>query len=371
MNLDRAIRSWNHRRIDRMREFKLWLAHTLFSSFSKIVPTRSQDSILVLRLDGKLGDSVVSTGFLRELKKANPQSRLVVVASSAGAAVYRNLGFIDQVFVTEKGIFKTLALYLRLKGDRYKYVINTSHILNPRVLFLCSLISATRKVTISNLSYKLFSDHIEVDFKKDHITDRYLKILRALDIDSSNLKYEMNIGASVDREAHEYILNLRQNYRWVIALNSFAGAHLRNLDQSRTIAIVKKLILNPDVVVISLANEGDHRLLNRWIDLSYSGRWIHLDQFSSLESNFAVLKHSDLLITPDTAWVHLASVLSKNLVAIYREDRNPNELNSVAWAPLHKNARIIKAHSPLGAPENINDVNVDEVVQAAFSFLQD
>lgn len=92
MTLNQKIRALNHKRIDAMRGFKLRLANLLFSPFSRSVG-RQFGSILVLRMDGKLGDSVTATGFLRELKKKHNNCKLIIVASQSTETVYNKLNF--------------------------------------------------------------------------------------------------------------------------------------------------------------------------------------------------------------------------------------------------------------------------------------
>jgi ADP-heptose:LPS heptosyltransferase len=120
-------------------------------------------------------------------------------------------------------------------------------------------------------------------------------------------------------------------------------------------------------VVISVANAGDHRIVSEWRENSKNSNWIQLKEFSSLNDNLALLSLADLVITPDTAWVHMASALGRNLVAVYREDTE--EKNSIIWAPAHKNSKVVIAPNTLENPYDINNVSVDEVVQAAKSLL--
>lgn len=369
MTLNQRIRHWNHRRIDRMRAWKLALARLLFSPLSRPHSSGEKDPILVLRLDGKVGDSVTVTGFLRELKRQHPRRKLIVATSQGTEGIYRNLPHLDRTLTAKKGLLPTLRLYLKLRRHRYYALINTSHILNPRVVFLTSLLKAQRKITFANPEYRIFTDHVPVDFRQDHITDRYAKILKLLGSEATDLRYELQLRSDVRSLMKYGADDLRKKAKYLVALNSFAGARLRNLNHRTTTAIVRRLLEYPDVKIISLANEGDHRILNTWIDQSYGGRWLNTPQFSSLEQNIALLEQCDLVITPDTAWVHIASALQKKLIAIYREDTNPDEINSVIWAPHQTEHEIVFAPGTPENPDDINNVDPEAVVQAAAKML--
>jgi ADP-heptose:LPS heptosyltransferase len=359
----------NHRRIDYLRKIKLSFANTLFSKFSKSSDLNESNAILVLRLDGKLGDSVTATGFLRELKKNNINSKLIVATSESTENLYKSLDFIDEVFVSKKGVLNTMSLFLKLKTYNYKFIINTSHILNPRVLFLASFLKAFKKVGLGHEKNKIFNHSVAIDFVTEHVTERYRHILKSLGLAADNLDYQIEFKPESIKAAVDFIENLRKKQNVVIALNSFAGARLRNLSQKTTVDIVRKILKNPHVIVISLANAGDHRILNSWIDQSFGGRWVHNPDLCSLDDNIALLQNCDLIVTPDTAWVHIASALKKKLVAIYREDNNANEVNSVIWAPYKNVSRVLFAQLTSANPDDINNVDTDVVVQNVFQLL--
>ena len=345
------------------------MARAVFTPYSAFNELSEGQGILVLRMDDKLGDSVTATGFLRELKAKNKNQKLVVVAGPATAAIYRRLSYIDRVLISKKGILPTLKLFFKLKQCKYNFIINTSHILNPRVIFLASLLSAHKKISFANKTVKLFTHHIEIDFKTEHVTGRYRKVLELLAYTDSNLDYQITLDTESQSAAKQYIDQLRKKARNIIVLNSFSGARLRNFNQKTSTAIVRKLLENPDVLVLSLANFGDHNILSSWIDNSFNGRWINNPNLSSIEMNMALLDQCDLIITPDTAWVHIASALKKKLVAVYRKDDNSEEVNSVIWAPYKTEACVIFAESTAENPDDINNVNTDEIVQAAFKML--
>lgn len=175
-NLDQRIRHWNHRRIDKMRAWKLRLAMVLFGGFSKFTGNQAH-KILILRLDGKVGDSVTSTGFLRSIKQNYPNHHLIVATNQAANAVYSSLDFVDQVLISKKGLIPTLRLFSQLRNSEYHFIVNTSHILTPQVIFLCSFLRAFKKIGFGKQK-GVFSDHVEIDFQRDHVTDRYRNEIR-------------------------------------------------------------------------------------------------------------------------------------------------------------------------------------------------
>ncbi|MBY0553591.1 hypothetical protein K2P97_03625 [bacterium] len=371
LSLDQKLRKLNHKRIDAFRSIKLLIAKLFFGPFSSYSEKNENHDVLVLRMDDKLGDGITATGFLREIKKKHRQGKLIVVAGKATAELYSTSGYVDEVFVSSKGVFKTLGLFFKLKTKKYQYIINTSHILNPRVVFLVSFLTAFKKISFANSEYELFSDHINIDFNKEHVTARYRKVLELMGIQQPILDYEAFIPVGDAKDADAYIQDLKKSGVKIVVLNSFSGARLRNFSEKTTKEIVKKLISIPNTLVLSVANEGDHRILDRWVDGSVAGKmWVHNSNFKSISQNLALINCADVVITPDTAWVHIASALKKKLIAVYREDTNPSELNSVIWAPYGTDFKLIFAKNNSASPDDINNVNTEDILRATQFMLE-
>jgi ADP-heptose:LPS heptosyltransferase len=367
-NFDKAIRSWNHRRIDFLRKLRLQITKKIFDHRRNLIsPEKAEKNILVFRLDDKLGDAIVSTGFLKSIKSNFKDHHLTVLAGPQTAEIYKSLSFIDEVVVCKKGFGRLLKVYFYLKKKSYKYIVNTSHILSPRVVMLLSALKGSAKIGFLNSDYQLFSGTAEYDEHRHHVLIRYRQLIELMGVESPDLDYVLELNKESVEKAKASIAALKRDNKKIVLLNSFAGARLRNFSKETSRKVIEKLTADGQTVVISVANAGDHRIVSEWRENSKNSNWIQLKEFSSLNDNLALLSLADLVITPDTAWVHMASALGRNLVAVYREDTE--EKNSIIWAPAHKNSKVVIAPNTLENPYDINNVSVDEVVQAAKSLL--
>ena len=377
MNLDRKIRELNHKRIDFFRFLKLKITYYFCLSFSKLFifnnKTNSKlKTFVVLRLDDKLGDSVTSTGFLQALKTDSADNKVVVVAGPGTVSMYKTLSFVDEVIVSKKGFINSLKTFFELKKiNSINFIVNTSHILNPRSIFLVLTAKAENKVGYFDPKYLIFSKAANIDFLKDHITDRYRKLLQVLNIkyfSNVDLSYHVKIEDAALIRVQQKMASIKKGSKPVLAINCFAGGRLRNLNE----ATVKAILLNTSELfgaVIFLANRGDHKLLNSW-KISELQNCYHFPELSTLHDNLAFALNADLVLTPDTSWVHLACALKKKLVAIYREDRNSEEANSIIWAPYGTRYERVFARFKDGEIEDINCVRIDEVVTAIKRLLE-
>ncbi len=354
------LRALNHRLNSKIRNLKLFLADQLISPFSKHIDLNEAQAHLVLRLDGKVGDAVTSTGFLRQIKKSFPHQKLILIINGSQKDIFKNLNFIDEIIVINKSIFQLFKEVNRLRSIKFGYIINTSHILKPNVIFFAGLLKAFQKITFSNFHIKTFSKHVDIDFTKDHITDRYFKTLKMLRVFDADLSYIIELDKQILAEAQQSIKKL--GAKKIVALNSFSGARDRNLGQSKTVEIVKKLTEDPDVYVLSLAGQNDEQALRQWMTEYSHPRWIYFSEYKTLQQNCALLSSCNFLITPDTAWVHIANALKIKQLAIFREDTNPQELNAVIWAPIGNQSKVIIAPHHLIKGSRIDNVDIEQLM---------
>jgi ADP-heptose:LPS heptosyltransferase len=373
MNLDKIIRDLNHRRIDYFRSIKLKLAFIFCIFVSRLFKLQSSPKVgskiktyLILRLDDKLGDSVTSTGFLRSLKLSSPESHVFVVAGPSTISIYESLSFVDKVILSKKGFINSIKTFLEIKKIKsINFIVNTSHILNPRSVLFIYLTPAENKIGFINAEFSIFTKTVSVDFLNDHITQRYRKLMQAMNINNYSdfdLSYSVHINDTVLSRIQKKIATINLSNKPVLAINCFAGGRLRNLNE----LTVKSILLKTSGLfgsVIFLANHGDHKILHSW-KISEFPDCHHWPEHSSLQDNLAIAQGADLILTPDTSWVHLACALKKKLVAIYREDQNPTEANSVIWAPYGTQYERVFAKFEKGQVEDINHVNVEEIVSA-------
>lgn len=370
MSLPQSVRRWNHHRIDLMKSIALGCVRGIFDSRSQFLKEgQASKNILVLRLDDKIGDSITATGFLRELKKQFPTHRLTVLAGAGTAAVYRHSPSVDEVIIARKGFFSTLSLFARLRRQTYRSIINTSHILSPRVVFLCSQLQAENKISFLSDSYRLFSKHIQYDPLGDHISLRYQKTLESLGSGSCDLSYFYVVAA----EASEKVRRLLREKKIpaFLVLNSFAGSRMRSLNQQTTTSVVRGLLqTDPDLHIVSIGNSNDLPLARKWQAESGLDRWHVFPEVTDFAMNAAFIEQSRLVITPDTALVHLASALKKPLVAIYREDAGGmKERNTRIWAPYGTLYKMILSPNDQSPDPDINLVDVSKIIHAAQELL--
>lgn len=359
--LDQKFRSWNHRRIDAFRRWRLQLFLFLFNQKNEgpeIIQKPKEKSCLLLRLDGKLGDTITTTGFIKALYHQG--YKIDIVARKQNTYVYAFIKTPHRLFSLNKGIVPLFKLLFKLRFKSYDALICTSHILDPASLWLSRFVPAQTKIVFMNEQIDFFDVHITEGFYENHVTERLQQSLKAItgEVSPDAKIYDLSVPESAFAEARKFIGDRKK----IVVLNSFAGAKLRNLSFATTKAIIESLA--KECTVISIGNDGDLNILREWKKHLHQNNWLvpHRGDFSF---NAALVALANVVITPDTAIVHLASTLQTPLVAIYREDEGV-EKNSKIWAPLEnkKGQKIIFAPLP-----DINNVDTHQVIKSTKELL--
>ena len=378
MTFDQKIRVWNHRRIILLRRWRLNILKALLDQpmnplQTVLRPEKGRDQhvrIIILRTDGKLGDSITSTYLLTGLKQLFPNVHLTVVSQPE----YKNLfwGLADD-YIPFKLKFTNAIKILLKHTETYDVLINSSHILNPSSIILSRFISATKKIAFLNSDWKSYSDHVQFDVNSDHITERYNQLLKLLSLKPvSNLTYSYQLDQNAAEKVLELLSQRREQhpFKRLIVLNSFAGARLRNLNLDTTKNLVLELTQRfPESLIVSIGNVGDLKILNRWHSELENPQWTFFN-YGSLEFNAALVASADLVISPDTSIVHMACALKIKIVAVYREDHKL-EKNRKIWGPFGTDFVVVEA--PKLTPQNedgdINSVNIPEIISACEKLL--
>lgn len=363
--MKKTFRQWNHNFTDSVRDLRRLLIKIFFGKpFRDRGPVSEIRSIVVLRMDRKLGDSVVATGFFRALHQGLPKAQITVLASRESEPIYRTLGFLN-VIVVPKGMWPTIKAVWNLRKFVFDVLVETSHLISPKSIFLVGQIKAKRKIAFKNKQSELFSDHIEFDEDFDHVTARYQRTLAALGIQTDDLSYQIHlpepVKANVDRQIQEELKGQR-----FIAINSFAAARMRNLTEASTRTLVEKLLTRfPNHLVVSIGTSGAMNGLKQWIKNSQLANWRVLQNSTEFFENARLIEKADVVISVDTAIVHVACAFKRPLVGLYRlEPKNVNR-PAISWDPYGTNFEVIYSKPQPDEPEqDINNLDFDRVVDA-------
>ena len=314
---------------------------------------RSIKKILIVRL-GKIGDLVVTSFVFEVLKEKYPLVEIHLLTLDTNRNVLKYNPILTKVIYSKKN----LSLYLKLaelRKEYYDMVLDFNDNPSTTSAMIFKFVGARIKAGYDFPKYERYTNFKVAPLKKEssHIIERMNNFLLQLGIepDEKFVKPFFYVGSD---ELHEVEKELPQSAKakYVIAVNLSAGAKIRCWDVEKWNQLLR--LINQEYknfIFLLLSTEDDRNLRKQLTDLLGNNLCIQ-GKHSSIQHYAAYIKSTDILITPDTSSVHIASAFGIPTLALYP---NP-EWNYVSWQPYNITHRSIKSST-----ENINDIPVQEV----------
>jgi ADP-heptose:LPS heptosyltransferase len=316
----------------------------------------SNKKILIVRL-GKIGDIIISSFIFEVLKKRFPGIEISLFALESNHEVLKYNTDIDHLILSKKN----LSLYVKilfLRRHHYDLAIDLNDDRSTTSSIIRKVIKAQRIVGFNftaNESSDLFPQPPK---DKTHIIERISFLLEELGIKLSKneIHPKLYLGKAENSEV-EKELEVFKNQNKIVALNLSAGAEIRYWKTENWIELINRIHHEiPEIKFLLLCTALDEYLRNQ-ISEKVNKELLINQNYKSFHHFASYIYNIDLLISPDTAAIHIASAFNKPVVAIYPD----YEWNFVSWKPLSDNYIAIKSKSNL-----INAVSVDEVY---YSFM--
>lgn len=313
------------------------------------------DEVLIVRL-GKIGDIVIASSIFSAIKKKYPDVRLSLLTLKTNKEVLKYNRDIDKVYFTKKNllIYPTL---LSLSKKKFDLLIDLND--DP---------SKTSRIIRKTLNAKTtagfdFGENEKPDIylkrpdkEKTHIIERLGKLLGTLDPEFRNIKPEpiLYLGKNENDEIKNQ-LNSYKNNNKIISINLSAGALIRYWEEEKWTQLIGQIHeLSDDWKFILLNTQKDIHIAEKIRNALPENIFIPV-LYNSFQHYASYIYNTDLLITADTAAVHIASAFNIPVIALYPD----YEWNFISWQPLSAKYRSLRASA-----HNINSINVEEVFKS-------
>lgn len=320
-----------------------------------MIELNGKKRILIVRL-GKIGDIIIASSVFYAWKKLFPENHITLVTLDKNKDVLKYNKDLDKIHFVKNRVMLLLRI-IKLRGENFDLLVD----LNDDPSTTSNLLKKYTKVktTVGFKFSKMNNPDVSIDQPpktKTHIIERVKALLKILNDNFNNyeLKPILYLGENESRRVAEEIQKYRDNKK-IISINISAGAPIRYWPEKKWIELINRITANStDWKFIILSEKRDNQKKGL-IQFQVDDKIIIPAAFNSFQHYAACIKNSDVLITPDTAAVHIASAFDVPVIAIYPS----YEWNFKSWQPLSSHFRSIKSNE-----ENISNVSVEEVYQS-------
>lgn len=317
-----------------MRKYRLQLGRYLWDRREEkekiqegnFIENNNIRSILFLRQDGKVGDMVVHTIIFRAIKKKYPYIKIGIITKGAAKEIIENNPNVDKIYNFKKEKREIRRLAKEIAEEKYDLLVDFSIMLRVRDMMLISLCKTRYTIGVNREEWKIFDLSVTFSFQS-HITDLYVAFLERIGVECEDRRYEI---------FNEALVLETQNR--VVVLNPYASNRHRSFSDEVTIKIGKEISKYSNVEIYIVGEESREEDLEKIAsNIGETARYYKTKRILDLIS---LIQRADLIVSPDTAAVHIGSAFQKKIISVYLKDKE-EILYAKMWAPNSKYANII------------------------------
>ena len=350
------------------KKIKALILKLLTNKRNILFDVKKAKSVLILKYD-RIGDMVVSTPIFRELKLAYPNISISVLASKENRDVIKYNPYIDKIYTNYKNqIFNDLPTLLKLRKKNFDVCIELEHSVIPHAIFRLKILNPKKIITIhkdgrygvKGSDLKLY-DYFTKKDTKSHFGKIWLETLIFFGISPSSYSYDFFLGDIEKEKAKNFAISLGKKIKIGINIEgSFPEKSIQKIELEKICIGLYNNFTNIKIVILTQPDkllETKKLILDLGLDYvvpSYSTE--------SIIDAAALIERLDLIITPDTSIVHIASAFNKPIVSIHENNKDSFRL----WSPTSKLSKTIFATSSYG----LVNYSVDDIIESACRFLK-
>ncbi|MBL7071165.1 MAG: glycosyltransferase family 9 protein [Candidatus Omnitrophica bacterium] len=266
-----------------------------------------------------IGDIILTTPAVRVLRESFPGARLDVMVGPNGAELFDGHPAVSGVIIYDKHavINDKRNLLRKLRKNKYDLVVDMKNTLFP------FLVGAKYRTSLVHTP--------PMDLK--HKKRQHLWKLSTIGLGVEDADFYVYLT----REDEEYIGNIiskMDRARPIIALSPGAKSDIKKWPKEKFSLLADKLIKELGAQVIMVGDNSDKDLIGEIA--SKNTEVVDLSGKTTLRQLASALKHSDLLVTNDSAPLHLAGAVNTDVLAIF------GPTDPASYGPTGKEDRVLR-----------------------------
>ena len=314
----------------------------------------SESKILFIRLN-RIGDALVSTPLLKVVKEKTG-SGIFVLADRKNKSAFFNNPYIDELIVFNKGFQGIFEIIRFIKENKIDTVVDLHDDVSTTVSLIISLCGAGNKFALEKWNEKIFTRTVpKPDPEKVHVVERIFALSKLFGVDyaGEDINIVYNPLPESIRKAEDYLKQKFSDDKFTVGINISAGSEARYWGTGNFVRLYE-FLKNYDINCLVIAAPDDQAKASE-ISKDYIYSSSNYDEFA------AMISRMDMIFTPDTAAVHLASAFKVPVFGIYVKYKTQDMI----WSPYASDFDRIITEEP-----NLNNVKFEEAINKFKPFLE-
>mgnify|MGYP001274854181 CR=1 FL=1 len=350
------------------KKIKAYLLRLLTKKKNLPFNLKKSKRVLILKYD-RIGDMVVTTPIFRELKNAYPNISISVLASEENKDVIRYNPYIDKIYTNYKNsILKDLPTLLRLRKKSFDVCFELEHSVIHHAIIRLKIINPKKIISIhkdgrygvKGSELQLY-DYFTKKDKKNHFGKIWLDTLIFFGITPSSYRYDIFLSNIERDRAKSFVFSLGKKIK--IGINIEGSFPEKCIQKNELKQICSGLFNNYSNIKIVILSSPDrvsktNKIISE-LDLDFV---IPSYTTKTIIDVAALIEQLDLIISPDTSIVHVASAFDKPIVSIHENNKDSYRL----WRPTSLLNKTVFAKSSYG----LFDYNVEQIIKYSLGFIK-
>src|SRR5215472_1301771 len=329
--------------------------------------------ILLLQLK-RIGDLILTTPAITALRQTYPDAHITLAVANECAELLPAISNVDRVLIARRNL-RDVAMVSSVAGKRFDYCIDFTR--NDRSAFLTLLSGARRRVASyrvreqSKTRSRIYTDLVGVRVRDMHTIDYNLALLEPIGVRVAPSAPQLDLP----RTAHEKADMLRRDWKITmpyIILHPGSARREKLWDPARWADVIDRFSQNNDFdFVLTTGPSADEQAHVAAITKRTRRKIIDISGKTGLLTLAALIAQSQLLITVDSAPVHLAAATHTPQVILF------GPTNPFHWRPRQSTALILQGKSgvpvtgfaPVRARVPMTEISTEGVIDAMDSLL--
>lgn len=342
---------------------------------------QAEERILVIQT-AKIGDLICSTPVFRAIKKRYPHAHLSVMVNPVTKELLEHNPNVHEIIAIEGNFHKGFLGKVKLARLVYKGRYDIAISLNPNLSFILTMFWGLIPVRISimpdysGITYKMasqFCTYIEKHSKGRLVAETYMKMLKAIGIESNDISKEVFKSPDADNKV------AKLDSAFIIGIAVTSGNRLKEWGAEKMAALADRLITDLNSSIVLIGSKKDRDISDKILQIM-AHRNMVIDAVGefNLSELPAIIERLSIFIGVDTGITYMADAMSIPTIDIAgpsdMEDARPtgkkvliiqNKLSCVPCSHAFK-----APYSCIyGHRKCITDITVEEVFTCASKLL--
>lgn len=315
-----------------------------------------ESKILLIRLN-KIGDALVTTPFIKLLKQQTG-AQLFVLADKKNYFIYDNHEAVSKVYIYNKKPEKARELTRKLQEEKFDAIVDLHDDVSNTASMIIGSLQVPVKAGLEKITSPMFTHTVKKkEARSTHVIERCAALGEIFGItpNPKELRINFSISDKAFRKAESTLSRFINSSKLLVAVNISAGSPARYWGTDRYIKL-SRWLNDKGAEVMILCDPKDKKHAE---DVAEDISRIILTQ--SFEEFAALFKYIDLLFSPDTATIHLASMFLKPVFGLYVHYNT----SDIIWYPYNCDYDAVITEEP-----NLDSLKFDDVIKKFNPFLE-